>query len=80
MTRKSTSSSENSRGASVWAVIAPIALARAPDDRHREQRLELLLLELGHVLRARVGERVVADERGLAVLGRPPGEALAALE
>ena len=51
-----------------------------PDDRHGEERLEPLLLELGHVLHPRVGERVVADERRLAVLHRPPGEALAALE
>jgi hypothetical protein len=55
-------------------------IARAAEDRERQQRLEPLLLELGHVLRARIGSRVVADERGLAVLGRPPGEALPALE
>ena len=55
-------------------------LAGAPDDRHGEERLEPLLLELRHVLHPRVGERVVADERRLAVLDRPPREALAALE
>ncbi len=55
-------------------------LARAPDDGKREQRLELLLLELGNVLRPRVVERVLANERGLAVLGRPPREALSTLE
>ena len=38
------------------------------------QRLEPLLLQLREVLRARVVERVVTDERGLAVLCRPPGE------
>ena len=80
MTTKSTSSSVNSRGASVCAVIAPIGLAVASDDRHGEERLEALLLELGHVLHPRIGERVVADERRLAVLDRPPREALAALE
>ena len=79
VTRKSTSLSENSRGASVCAVITPMTSAGAADDGDREQRLELLLLELGEVLRARVGEGVVADERGLAALRRPPGEPLAAL-
>ena len=77
MTRKSTSSSVNSRGASVCAVITPIASPVASDDRHGEERLEPLLLELGDVLHPRVVERVVADERRLAVLGRPPREALA---
>ena len=80
MTRKSTSSSENSRGASVCAVITPIARSVTADDGEREQRLELLLLELREVLRARVGESVVADERGLAALRSPPREALAALD
>ena len=54
-------------------------VARAADDREREQRLEPLLLELGEVLRPRVRQRVVADEGRLAALRRPPGEALAAL-
>ncbi len=55
-------------------------LARATDDRHGDERLVALLLELGDVLHPRIRERVVADERGLAVLDRPPREALAALE
>ena len=55
-------------------------LARAPDDRHGEQGLEALLLELGHVLHARIRERVLADEGRLAPLRRPPGETLAPLE
>ena len=53
---------------------------RPAEDRDREERLEPLLLELRDVLVARVVERVVADERRLAALGRPPGEPLAALE
>ena len=55
-------------------------LARAADDRHGEQRLVALLLELRHVLHPRIGERVLADERRLAVLCGPPREALAPLE
>ncbi len=55
-------------------------VAGAPDHRHREQRLELLLLELREVLRARVGEGVVADERRLGALGRPPREPLSAVD
>ena len=52
----------------------PHDLAGAAHDRNGEQGLEVLLLELRHVLHARVGKSVVADERRLAVLGRPPGE------
>ena len=52
-------------------------VARAADDGEREQRLEALLLELREVLRARVGEGVVADEGRLAALRRPPREPLA---
>jgi hypothetical protein len=46
-------------------------LAGAPGDRHGGHRLEALLLELGDVLHARVGERVVADEGGLVVARHP---------
>ena len=80
VTMKSTSSSVNSRGASVCAVIAPIASPLRPTIGTREERLVALLLELRHVLHARVGERIVTDERRLAVLDRPPREALATLE
>jgi hypothetical protein len=48
-------------------------------DRHREERLELLLLELGHELVAWIGDRVLGERR-LVPLGGPPGEALAPLE
>ena len=41
-------------------------LARAGGHRDGDHRLEVLLLELGHVLHARVRQRVLADERGLA--------------
>ena len=41
-------------------------LARAGGHGDGDHRLEVLLLELGHVLHARVRERVLADERGLA--------------
>jgi hypothetical protein len=50
------------------------------EDRHAEQRLEALLFQLRHVLRARIGEQVLAHERRLLALGRPPGEPLASLE
>ena len=49
-------------------------------DRHAQERLEALLLELGDVLDARVGEQVVRDEGRLAALDGPPGEPFAALE
>src|SRR3970282_345613 len=58
----------------------PDDVSRAAHDGHGEKRLELLLLELGDVLRPRIGKSVLADDRGLAVLGGPPGEALPALE
>ena len=41
-------------------------LARPGGHRDGDHRLEVLLLELGHVLHARVRQRVLADERGLA--------------
>ena len=41
------------------------------DQGHRHHRLVLLLLELGEVPGARVGQRVGRDEDRLAVLGRP---------
>ena len=43
-------------------------------------KLRPLLFELGDVLRTRVVERVLSDERGLAPLGGPPGKTFAALE
>ncbi len=49
-------------------------------DRHGDERLEALLLQLGDVLDARIVEELVADPGRLFVLGGPPGEALAALE
>ncbi len=55
-------------------------LAVTPHDGDREERLVALLLELGDVLHARVGEGVLPDERRLRVLDGPPREALAALE
>ena len=48
--------------------------------RHRDQRLVLLLLGLGHDLDARIGERVVAEEDRLVVGGNPPRQALTVLE
>ena len=54
-------------------------VAPTSDDRNGEKRLELLLLELREVLRPRIGQRVVADERGLAALSRPPREPFPAL-
>ena len=48
--------------------------------RNAEERLVAVLLQLGHVLDARIGEQVLAHVGGLAMLRRPPGEALAALE
>src|SRR3990170_8687247 len=50
------------------------------DERHCEQRLEPLLLELRNVFRPRIGEGLVADERWLAVLRSTPGKALTAFE
>ena len=47
------------------------------DQRHRDERLVLLLLELGEVLDARVGERLLGDEDRLRVLQHPAGDALA---
>jgi hypothetical protein len=55
-------------------------IAGTADDRNGEERLELLLLELGDVRRPRVVERVLADERRLASFGSPPRESLALLE
>ena len=55
-------------------------VAAPAEHRDRDERLELLLLQLRHVLHARVVERVVADERRFAVVERPPREPLAALE
>ena len=46
------------------------------EHRHCDHRLELLLLELGHVLHARVAHRVVADELRRLRARDPPGEPL----
>ena len=61
MTRNVDLRCENSRGASVWALMTPITVAVARSDRHAEKRLEPLLLELRHVLHARIVEQVVAE-------------------
>ncbi len=58
----------------------PDRIAALAEHRDRDERLELLLLELGDVLDARVVEGVVADERRLSPVERPPGEPLAAFE
>ena len=52
-----------------------VAVAR--EHGHGDHRLELLLLELRHVLHARVVERVVADELGRLRARDPAGEPLA---
>jgi hypothetical protein len=51
-------------------------VAGAREHRHGDHRLEVLLLELRHVLHARVVHRVVADELGGLGAGDPPGQAL----
>jgi hypothetical protein len=53
---------------------------RARRDGDRDHRLEALLLELGHVLHARVGHRVLADELGRPVPRHPAGEPLVEAE
>ena len=50
----------------------------AAEQGYRYERLEPLLLQFGHVVEARVVERVLADERRLATFERPPREALSA--
>ena len=52
----------------------------AAEQWHRHERLEPLLLELRHVVEARVLERVVADERRLAPFQSPPRETFSALQ
>ena len=49
-------------------------------NRHRDERLKPLLVELGHVLEAWVVRGAVTDEGRRAVLHRPPREAFPALE
>ncbi len=51
--------------------------APARDERHRQQRGELLSPQLGDVLVAGVGELVLRDDHDLAVLRDPAGDALA---
>src|SRR4029453_11048069 len=51
----------------------------ATGDRDGEERLELLLLELRDELVARIVDGVLRERR-LAVLDRPPGNALALVE
>ena len=48
--------------------------ARAVQERHGHHRLEALLLELGHVLHARVLHRALADELGRARARDPAGQ------
>ena len=67
---------EHARGLGVQRDHADHALALG-DQRHRHERLVLLLLELGEVLDARVGERLLRDEDRLPVLQHPAGDALA---
>ncbi len=47
------------------------------DERHRDERLVLLLLELREVLHPRIRQHVLVDEHRLAVLEHPPGDPLA---
>jgi hypothetical protein len=56
------------------------AITALPEQRDRDERLEVFLLELGDVLDARILERVLADEGRLVPLERPPRETLASLE
>jgi hypothetical protein len=51
-------------------------LARARGHRDGHHRLEVLLLELGHVLHARVREGVLADERSLTGARHPARQPL----
>ena len=60
--------------------MTPMTLPSLPTIGTETSDWKLLLLELRDVLDARVVEQLVADERGLLVLGRPPGETLAPLE
>ena len=78
--RKSESACVNSLGASACSAITPITCARLVGQRHRHQRLVLLLLGLRHHLDARVVERPLGQEHRLVVLGHPAGQALAGLE
>ena len=54
----------------------PDRLGRAAQDGDRRHRLEVLLAQQRHVLHARVGHRLVADELGRAMAGHPAGESL----
>ncbi len=67
---------EHARGLGVQRDHADHALALG-DQRDGDERLVLLLLELGEVLDARVGERLLRDEHGLRVLEHPACDALA---
>ena len=67
---------EHARGLGVQRDHADHALTLG-DQRHGDERLVLLLLELGEVLDARVGERLLRDEDRLPVLQHPAGDALA---
>ena len=51
-------------------------ISSSADQGHRHEGLESLLLQFRHMVEARVVERVLADERRLATLERPPREAL----
>ena len=55
-------------------------LAALAVERHRNERLKPLFLELGHVFHTRIVEGVLAYERRLALGERPPCKTLAALQ
>ena len=69
-------SSVNSCGASVCSTITPIVSFDARQDRHRDHRLEALLLQQREVLHPRVVHRALADELGRAVARHPAGQPL----
>ncbi len=54
----------------------PDHVAGLGEDRHRDHRLELVLVQLRHVLHARVIHRVLGDELRRLRAGDPAGEAL----
>ena len=61
-------------GADVQRALEPLA---AREDRHGEDRLVLVLGQVGEVLEARVEVRLPRDRHRCARLGRPAGDALA---
>ena len=75
-TRKLRTPSSNSRGASVWRTTTPITSSRGASTGTATIDWKLLLLELRHVLHARVLERVVADELRRLRAAHPAGQPL----